>query len=109
MITDNHYGSYREMIDKTQWENYGPGNDPRCADCMMHVGFETTPVLGAKRQLGDTWTMLKWQFSGRMGGNPGKNDGNKPTNGHTGGGSTVMMPPPPSPDLVSPDGTLRVL
>ena len=36
----------------------------------MHVGFETTPVLGAKRQFGDTWKMLKWQFSGHMGGNP---------------------------------------
>ena len=39
---------------------------------MMHVGFETTPVLGAKRNLGDTWTMLKWQFSGKMGGHPEK-------------------------------------
>ena len=78
VITDNHYDSYREMIDKTPWEKYGPGNDPRCADCMMHVGFETTPVLGAKRQLGDTWTMLKWQFSGKMGGNPGKDAGYRP-------------------------------
>ena len=75
---------------------------------MMHVGFETTPVLGVKRQLGDAWTMLKWQLSGRMGGNPGKNAGNKPTNGHTGGGTTTM-PPPSNLDLVSPDGTLRVL
>jgi len=71
VITDNHYKSYREMVDTTPWEKYGPGNDPRCADCMMHVGFETTPVLGAKRHLGDTWKMLKWQFSGRMGGHPG--------------------------------------
>jgi len=38
---------YREMVDTTPWEKYGRGNDPRCADCMMHVGFETTPVLGA--------------------------------------------------------------
>ena len=36
----------------------------------MHVGFEPSPVLGAKRHLGDTWKMLKWQFSGHMGGNP---------------------------------------
>ena len=51
-------------------------NDPRCANCMMHVGFETTPVLGAKRQLGDTWKMLKWQFGGHMGGNPDRNASN---------------------------------
>ena len=108
VITDNHYNSYREMVDKTPWEKHGPGNDPRCADCMMHVGFETTPVLGVKRQLGDTWTMLKWQFSGRMGGNRDKDAGNRPTNGHTGSG-TLMPPPPQNADLVSAGGRLRVL
>src|SRR5579862_1084655 len=107
VITDAHYGSYKELVEKTEWAKYGPGNDPRCSDCMMHVGFETTPVLGAKRQFGDTWKMLKWQFSGKMGGKVGKTTGSGPTNGHTGGGTT-MMPPPPT-DLVSPDGTLRVL
>jgi hypothetical protein len=113
VITDKHHDTYRELIDNTPWEKYGPGNDPRCADCMMHVGFETTPVLGAKRQLGDTWTMMKWQFSGKMGGKPGSPDdraGNGHTGGHAGGGTTTtMMPPPPAADLVSPDGTLRVL
>jgi hypothetical protein len=80
----------------------------------MHVVFETTPVLGAKRQLGDTWKMLKWQFSGHMGGHPNSNarmDG--PGGGHMGGGSTgsgtTLMPPPPNTDLVSSDGRLRVL
>jgi hopanoid biosynthesis associated radical SAM protein HpnH len=108
VITDNHYKSYREMVDTTPWEKYGPGNDPRCADCMMHVGFETTPVLGAKRHLGDTWKMLKWQFSGRMGGHPGSTaDYSGPTSGPTGGGT--LMPPPPNADLVSSDGRLRVL
>jgi hypothetical protein len=96
------------MVDTTPWEKYGPGNDPRCTDCMMHVGFETTPVLGAKRQLGDTWKMLKWQFSGRMGGHPDGSAGKGPTSGHTGGGA-LMPPPPQNADLVSSDGRLRVL
>ena len=110
VITDQHYGSYRELIDQTPWENYGPGNDPRCAHCMMHVGFETTPVLGAKPQLGDTWTMLKWQFSGRMGGNPDrKASGHNLSGGNRGGGSTLMPPPPANSDLISSDGRLRVL
>jgi len=110
VITDNHHASYREMVEQTQWEKYGPGNDPRCADCMMHVGFETTPVLGAKRQLGDTWKMLKWQLGGHMGGNPDRNAPNgPPTNGHSGGGSTLMPPPPANTDLMSSDGRLRVL
>jgi hopanoid biosynthesis associated radical SAM protein HpnH len=108
VITDNHYKSYSEMITQTAWENYGPGNDPRCANCMMHVGFETTPVLGAKPQLGDTWTMLKWQLSGHLGGNPDRSARNTSSNGTTGGGPT-LMPPPPSDNLVSSDGRLRVL
>ena len=43
VITDNHYDSYREMIDKTPWEKYGPGNDPRCADC--HHGLTRSILL----------------------------------------------------------------
>src|SRR6202040_313463 len=107
-ITDNHYKSYREMVDTTPWEKYGPGNDPRCADCMMHVGFETTPVLGMNRQMGDTWKLLKWQFTGQMGGNRGKTVTIKPTDRPNGGG-TLMPPPPRNTELVSSDGRLRVL
>ena len=109
VITDKHHESYRGLVENTPWENYGPGHDPRCADCMMHVGFETTPVLGAKRSFADTWTMLKWQFSGRMGGHPEKAASYKPTSGADGGGSTLMPPPPSNADLVSSDGSLRVL
>jgi hopanoid biosynthesis associated radical SAM protein HpnH len=105
LITDNHYDSYRELIEKTPWEKYGPGNDPRCADCMMHVGFEPSPILGAKRQLGDTWKMLKWQFSGRMGGN--RKGVNRMGGDGFGDGHGTPMPPPQ--DLVSSDGRLRVL
>jgi len=75
---------------------------------MMHVGFETTPVLGAKRQLGDTWTMLKWQLAGKMGGKRFKREGNGSSDDHTGTGA-LMPPPPQNSDLVSSDGRLRVL
>src|SRR5580704_3717209 len=68
LITDAHHDSYKDLVEKTDWSKYGPGNDPRCADCMVHVGFETTPVLGARPKLGDTWKMFKWQMSGKMGG-----------------------------------------
>ena len=99
------------MIEKTPWENYGPGNDPRCADCMMHVGFEPSPVLGAKRQFGDTWKMLKWQFSGQMGGNAAAvRIPNASGDGGFGNGHGTLPPPPPrTEELVSSDGRLRVL
>jgi hopanoid biosynthesis associated radical SAM protein HpnH len=112
VITDAHYNSYQELLDKTPWEKYGPGNDPRCADCMMHVGFEPSPVLGAKRQFGDTWKMLKWQFSGRLGGSRDKAaNGDRMSGGSGSGGSHNATIPPPADreELISSDGRLRVL
>jgi len=62
LITDQHYVSFDDLLNKTPWENYGYGNDPRCENCMMHSGFETTAALGVNGRLGDTLKMVKWQF-----------------------------------------------
>ncbi|MEJ2673203.1 MAG: adenosyl-hopene transferase HpnH [Deltaproteobacteria bacterium] len=43
-ILDTHYPTFAELMDKTQWENYGVGRDPRCAQCMMHSGFEPSVI-----------------------------------------------------------------
>jgi hopanoid biosynthesis associated radical SAM protein HpnH len=61
-IVDTHYPTFADLMTKTRWEDYGVGRDPRCAQCMMHSGFEPTVV----RQLGglaDIWTMLRWNLS----------------------------------------------
>jgi hopanoid biosynthesis associated radical SAM protein HpnH len=62
LITDTHHKSFSDLLNKTRWEDYGPGNDPRCENCMMHSGFETTAALGVNGRLGDTLKMVKWQF-----------------------------------------------
>ena len=31
-------------MEETQWENYGTGNYEKCADCMVHCGYEATAV-----------------------------------------------------------------
>jgi hopanoid biosynthesis associated radical SAM protein HpnH len=62
LITDAHHDTYHDLITKTPWEKYGKGNDPRCDNCMAHVGFETTAALGVNKRLGDTLKMLRWQF-----------------------------------------------
>ena len=62
LITDTHHPTFGDLIDKTNWENYGPGRDPRCENCMMHSGFETSAALGVNSRLGDTPKMVKWQF-----------------------------------------------
>jgi len=45
LLDDGYAGSYRELLATTDWEKYGAGRDPRCADCMVHSGFEPTAVL----------------------------------------------------------------
>ena len=62
LITDIHHGSFSDLLNKTTWEDYGPGNDPRCENCMMHSGFETTAALGVNGRLGDTLKMVRWQL-----------------------------------------------
>lgn len=63
LITDTHHASFQELMDNTEWERYGPGNDPRCDHCMMHCGFEPTAALGVNAKLGDSLKMLMWQLS----------------------------------------------
>jgi len=47
LLNDGYAADYRELMDETQWDQYGLGKDPRCADCMVHSGFEPTAVLDA--------------------------------------------------------------
>lgn len=61
-IVDTHYPTFADMMQKTRWEDYGVGRDSRCAQCMMHSGFEPT-VVREIRSLTDIWTMLRWNLS----------------------------------------------
>jgi hopanoid biosynthesis associated radical SAM protein HpnH len=63
LITDQHHASFQDLMDNTAWDNYGPGQDPRCEHCMMHCGFEPSAALGVNSQLGDSLKMLMWQLS----------------------------------------------
>jgi hopanoid biosynthesis associated radical SAM protein HpnH len=63
LITDQHHQSFDDLLNKTPWEKYGYGNDPRCRDCMVHSGYEASAALGVNARLGDTFKMIKWQFT----------------------------------------------
>ena len=63
LIADQHYATYCELLEKTDWSRLGPGNDPRCRDCMTHCGFEPASVLAAQ-SLGQIARLTKWQFFG---------------------------------------------
>jgi MoaA/NifB/PqqE/SkfB family radical SAM enzyme len=69
LMTDGHYPTYREMLEKVDWEKYGVFNgvvrDPRCENCMTHCGYEPTPSLGIDTKPGDTWKLIKYNFGSK--------------------------------------------
>jgi hopanoid biosynthesis associated radical SAM protein HpnH len=63
LVTDRHYASYRQLVDETNWDQIGPGHDPRCEHCLVHCGFEPAAVFAAKRRLRDVARMAVWQMT----------------------------------------------
>ncbi len=45
LMSDGYASTYAELLETTDWEAYGRGRDPRCANCMAHCGYEPTAVL----------------------------------------------------------------
>lgn len=44
LVGEGYARSYRELIEDTAWDNYGTGKNPKCANCMVHSGYEATAV-----------------------------------------------------------------
>lgn len=69
LITDGHYATYREMLDKVNWDQYGVVNgvvrDPRCENCMVHCGYDPSGALGTNYQAGDNWKNIRYNFGKR--------------------------------------------
>jgi hopanoid biosynthesis associated radical SAM protein HpnH len=63
LITDEHHETFANLLNDTDWENYGYGKDPRCEHCMMHSGYEVAAALGMNAKLGDSFKMLLWQLT----------------------------------------------
>jgi hopanoid biosynthesis associated radical SAM protein HpnH len=51
LMADGYTKTYKELVETTEWEKYGRGRDPRCANCMAHCGYEPTAVMATTRSL----------------------------------------------------------
>jgi MoaA/NifB/PqqE/SkfB family radical SAM enzyme len=69
LMTDAHYSSYAELLEKVEWDKYGVVNgvarDSRCENCMVHCGYEPTASLGRNGQRGDTWKNIRFNFGAK--------------------------------------------
>ena len=44
LADEGNAASFQELLDSTPWEKYGTVNNPKCANCMAHCGYEATAV-----------------------------------------------------------------
>lgn len=69
LMTDGHYPSYKELLEKVDWNKYGVVNgvvrDPRCENCMVHCGYDPSGALGTNYQRGDHWKNFRYNFAPR--------------------------------------------
>jgi hopanoid biosynthesis associated radical SAM protein HpnH len=47
LLGEGYTKTYRELMDTTDWDAYGTGSYEKCADCMVHSGYEATAVIDA--------------------------------------------------------------
>jgi hopanoid biosynthesis associated radical SAM protein HpnH len=44
LLGEGYAKTFKELMEDTKWDDYGVGNYEKCADCMVHSGFEGTAV-----------------------------------------------------------------
>jgi hopanoid biosynthesis associated radical SAM protein HpnH len=59
LMSDGYAKTYQELLDETDWDSYGRGRDPRCANCMAHSGYEPTSVFATVGSLKESLRALR--------------------------------------------------
>ncbi|MBV8613029.1 MAG: adenosyl-hopene transferase HpnH [Acetobacteraceae bacterium] len=49
LLGEGYAKTFQELMETTDWDKYGTGNYAKCADCMVHSGYEATAVMDAVR------------------------------------------------------------
>ena len=47
LLNEGYASSFKELMEETEWDQYGTGNYEKCADCMAHCGYEPTAAADA--------------------------------------------------------------
>ncbi|MCX7380697.1 MAG: DUF3463 domain-containing protein, partial [Alphaproteobacteria bacterium] len=45
LLGEGYTKTFKELMETTDWDAYGTGNYEKCADCMVHSGYEATAVM----------------------------------------------------------------
>jgi hopanoid biosynthesis associated radical SAM protein HpnH len=44
LLGEGYAKTFKELMEETDWDRYGTGNYEKCAQCMVHSGYEATAV-----------------------------------------------------------------
>lgn len=44
LLGEGYAQTFKELMETTDWDNYGTGRHEKCADCMVHCGYEASAV-----------------------------------------------------------------
>ena len=50
LLGEGYAKSFKELMETTEWDKYGTGNYEKCADCMVHSGYEASAVAETIRR-----------------------------------------------------------
>ena len=50
LLGEGYAKTFQELMTETDWDAYGTGNYEKCADCMVHSGYEASAVQDAVAQ-----------------------------------------------------------
>ena len=45
LVGEGYAETFKQLMEETDWDSYGTGNYEKCADCMVHSGYEATAVM----------------------------------------------------------------
>ena len=60
LLQDGYADSFAELLAETEWSNYGTeSGNPKCANCMVHSGYEASSVMYGFSSLRGFFAMTK--------------------------------------------------
>jgi hopanoid biosynthesis associated radical SAM protein HpnH len=65
LLQDGYADTFQELLETTEWQNYGTeSGNAKCANCMVHSGYEASAVDYTFSGIGGLWTTVKAMFAG---------------------------------------------
>jgi hopanoid biosynthesis associated radical SAM protein HpnH len=61
LLGEGYAKTFKELMEDTEWDKYGVGNYEKCADCMVHSGFEATAAIDS---ITKPWKAIAAQLRG---------------------------------------------